>query len=78
MSQATWFRTITRPVGPLVGTALVTVNVLVCGTIATFNPQWQPALVVAAVVPAVVWYTYMSWVYQRKQAAASDDADPRR
>lgn len=78
MSQRTWFHTITRPVGPLVGTVLVTVNVLVCGIIATVNPQWQPGLVVVAVAPALVWYTFMAWVHQRGRTAAPEDADTRR
>lgn len=76
MRQTTWFHTITRPVGPLVGTILVTVNVLVCGIIATINPTWQPALVIVAVAPAVVWYTFMAWVHQRERAGTRPEVEP--
>lgn len=74
MKQTTWFHTITRPWGPLLGTAAVIANVIVCGSIATANPQSQPGLVVIAAAPALVWYAYMGWVHHRGRTGSHDKA----
>lgn len=75
MSESTWIRTITRPVSHLVGTIVVMANVLVCGVIASTQPQWQPPLVLIGTIPLIVWFTLMAWKFERAKGASPEQAE---
>lgn len=68
MTGTRWGTTLTRPVSHLVGTVATTANAVVCAVLAVINPPWQPALVLLATIPAVIWYTAMAWAHHRGRA----------
>jgi hypothetical protein len=68
MTRTKWATTLTRPVGHLVGTIATTANAVVCAVLAAINPPLQPALVLLATIPAVIWYTAMAWSHHRGRA----------
>ncbi|WP_223623995.1 hypothetical protein [Microbacterium sp. EST19A] len=72
MSDTTWFRTITRPLGHLAGTVAVTANAVVCAVVSLINPQLQPPLVLIGAIPYIVWFTVMAVIFHRATTVPAD------
>lgn len=68
MSRMTWFGTLTRPVGHLIGTLTVAVIVVVGAVIVSIHPQWQPVLILITVIPFLLWALVMSVIHRRRVA----------
>lgn len=73
MSETTWFRTLTRPVGHLVGTIVCTALLVASAVLASFYPQWQPALVLIGSIPLIIWATIMSVIFYRANTEPPPD-----